>query len=357
MKILALHLPAFHQIPENDEWWGNGFTEWDNVKKGKPLFKGHIQPVEPLNGYYNLSERHAIKKQAEYAASKGIDGFIFYHYWFNGHKLFEKPVEDFLNDDKPEGFNYCFSWANETWARTWDGKDTDVLIKQEYGGRSDWIEHIKYLCRFFKDEHYLKKKNKPVLFIYSSKQMTCLEEMLHVWNVYLKENGFEELYVVETMRPNNEVPSKMANAVFEFEPMYSIRYDINKIDLARRYFCKLFKRVDFQSYTKIWKRILERNRIYNNLPIYRSCFVSWDNSPRKGRKNNIILKGANPSLFGKYFKRLLFSQRNCLSDDYLIINSWNEWGEGANLEPSKQYGEEYLNELFLTKKEYEESKK
>ncbi|MDF2588869.1 MAG: putative glycosyltransferase [Anaerocolumna sp.] len=357
MKILALHLPAFHQVPENDVWWGEGFTEWDNVKKGKPLFKGHIQPVEPLNGYYDLSEKHAIRDQAFYASSKGIDGFVFYHYWFNGHQIFEKPLINFLNDEKPENFSYCFSWANETWARTWDGKDTDVLIKQEYGKKEDWLKHIKYLSKFFGDKHYIKENGKPVLFLYSSNHVECLKEMLDCWNDYLRSVGIKEIYLIETMRPHNSTPTSNADAVFEFEPMYSIRYDVSFPELVKRYICTKLKMIDFQSYNRIWNKIINRKNTYNNLPILRSCFVSWDNSPRKGKYNSIILKDSSPKQFGKYLKRLLASQRKDASNDYIIINAWNEWGEGANLEPSKQYGEEYLNELINAKKCYDDRRK
>jgi lipopolysaccharide biosynthesis protein len=352
MKILALYLPAFHQIPENDKWWGKGFTEWDNVKKGRPLFVGHIQPLIPLHGYYDLSEEHAIQKQAEYAYIRGIDGFVFYHYWFCGHQLFEKPVDNFLKDKKPNGFTYCLDWANETWARTWDGKDTEVLIKQEYGGKEDWLKHIEYLSTFFMDSSYLRIDDRPVFIIYSSSHVKCLGEMIACWNDYLSSIGLNKIYIIETMRPNNATPSKYADAVFEFEPMYSIRYDENVFNLIKRYLCKKTNRIDFQSYSNVWGKIIHRKIEYGSLPIFKSCFVSWDNSPRKGKKNSIILKGSTPDVFGKYFKQLLYSSRINANDDLVIINSWNEWGEGANLEPSVQYGESYITKLKQVKDEY-----
>src|ERR1700733_12829635 len=139
IKIVALYLPQFHEIPENNEWWGNGFTEWVNTKNSKPLFKGHYQPREPLNdNYYNLLDANTIAWQASLAKSYGLYGFCFYHYWFDGKKLLEKPAEILLNNTGID-LNYCFSWANESWVRSWDGRGKDVLMQQNYGGSSDWL--------------------------------------------------------------------------------------------------------------------------------------------------------------------------------------------------------------------------
>ena len=352
MKIMALHLPAFHRIPENDAWWGDGFTEWDNVRKGRPLFPGHVQPRTPLHGYYDLSSPQAVLKQAEYAQSKGIDGFIFYHYWFQGHQLFEKPVEEFLREQKPEGFTYCLNWANETWARTWEGNEKDVLIRQEYGDRRDWLDHISYLAEFFRDPHSLKKDGRPVLFLYSGMQVPCLRKMVDVWNAYLEKIGLAHIYLIEALRPKNPDPTPEADGVFEFEPMYSIRYDVGTLALARRYLCKRLHLIDFEDYDKIWQRILKRKKSYGGLPVFSSAFVSWDNSPRKGKRGSIIVKNASPEKFGTDLYRLMRETRPGGANDLLIINSWNEWGEGANLEPSEEFGEAYLNALLSAKKRY-----
>lgn len=354
MKILALHLPAFHEIPENNEWWGKGFTEWDNVKKGKPLYKGHIQPQIPLmNNYYDLSKSSVIDNQAKMARKYGVDGFVFYHYWFSGKKIFEKPVENLLNDDSIN-IDYCLCWANETWSRTWEGKNSEVLIKQDYGSEDDWIEHIKYLYAFFCDKRYIKVNGHPVLFIYSMNQYNRFNEMIKIWNDYLEKQGCKAIHLIEFMRAkNNEVACKYSKAVIEFEPLYSIRYDVSFFRKVKRYLCKVFKMIDFQNYDKIWEKIISRKRVYDNRIIYKSCFTAWDNSPRKGKKNSIIIKGAKPAKFGDYFYRLLESKRRESSNEIVIINAWNEWGEGAILEPTENDGFGYLEALKSARLKYE----
>lgn len=353
MKVLAINLPAFHQIPENDEWWGVGFTEWDNVKKGKPLYKNHIQPQIPLNNnYYDLSNIETIKWEADLAKKYGVDGFIYYHYWFTGHKLFEKPVE-LLKDNPSIDIEYCLCWANETWCRTWEGSNKEVLISQNYGDEDDWLEHIKYLAEFFKDERYIKINGEPVLYIYSMNQFEKFDNMISLWNEYLHSIGMKELHLVEYIRAKNNVAAcKYSKAVIEFEPLYSIRYDISFIRKCKRYLCKKFKLIDFQNYDMVWKKIISRKREYPNKIIYKSCFCSWDNSPRKGRKNSIILKGSNATKFGNYFYKLLDSKRKNASNDMVIINAWNEWGEGAMLEPTVNDEYSYLEELKKAKDNY-----
>ena len=190
-KVLALHLPQYHRIPENDRWWGEGFTDWVNVRKAKPLFQGHEQPVVPLNNnYYDLSDTAAIRWQAQLAKQYGVYGFCYYHYWFSGRKLLEKPCE-LLLDHKDIDIKYCFCWANESWARTWDGKEHDVLMKQVYGGREDWTAHFDYLLPFFQDERYIRIDNKPVIFIYSCHRIADFDDVVAWWDELARENGFD----------------------------------------------------------------------------------------------------------------------------------------------------------------------
>lgn len=346
MKILALHLPAFHRIPENDEWRGDGFTEWDNVKKGKPLYKNHIQPLVPLNNnYYDLTHIDVLKRQFSIANEFGVDGFVFYHYWFKGHKLFEKPLENLLKEKNIKS-EYCLCWANETWSRTWEGNNRDILIKQDYGTYDDWINHIKYLFNFFKDDRYIKINGHPVLFVYSVNQIPDCDKMFKARNTYLNNLGLNDIYLIEFLRAKNSKPASVCSkGVIEFEPMYTIRYDLSIFEKGKRFICKKAGLIDFQNYDKVWKKILKRKKYYPSKILFKSCFVAWDNSPRKGKKNSIILKGATPQKFGKYFLRLLESRRKGASNDIVIINAWNEWGEGAILEPTKQFGYSYLNEL------------
>jgi len=346
MKVLAIHLPAFHQIPENDEWWGEGFTEWDNVKSGTPFFKGHYQPIKPIDDYYyDLSKMEDIESQFRIANEYGVHGFIFYHYWFgDGRMLFERPVEMILNNKNIKG-NFCFCWANATWITTWHGMDPKTLIEQKYGREEEWEKHLNYFLPIFSDNRYIKKDGKPMLYIYNPSQIPHYDEMLEYWNGRLKEEGFNGIYIVEYISSHNRVlHSEKSDAVMEFEPLYTTFFDISKFNLAKRFICKKLKRVDYQSYDKLWRYKLKRTRTYGGKTIQKSCFVGWDNSARKGR-NSMIVKGNTPEKFGKYFKALIDSSRTDADDEFIVINAWNEWSEGAYLEPDSKHGYRYLEQI------------
>ena len=346
MKFLALNLPAFHQIPENDEWWGKGFTEWDNVRSGKPLFKGHDQPIEPLNSnYYDLSKKDDILKQIKIAKEYDLYGFIYYHYWFGeGKQIFEKPVE-ILRDEITENFNYCFCWANDTWITTWHGLEPRTLIEQRYPGESDWKEHYDYFVHFFKDYRYIKFNNKPVIFIYQPNKIVRYDEMVNYWNNRAKLDGFDGVYCIEFISSKNKsLYSDVSDAVTEFEPLYTTYFDISKVNLLKRFLCKKFNHIDFQDYNYLWKLNIKRNRTYSGKPIFRGCFSGWDNSARKG-KNSMIVKNCTPENFGINMEKMIKKRRESTVDDYIIINAWNEWSEGAILEPSTKNKYGYLEEI------------
>ena len=343
INVLAIHLPAFHRIPENDEWWGEGFTEWDNVRSGKPLYKGHWQPIVPLNGYYyDLSKDEDIERQFTLAKEYGVYGFIFYHYWFNPNKmLFERPIEKILANKNIDG-HFCLCWANETWITTWHGREPKTLIKQDYGDKKEWEQHLQYFLPIFRDIRYIKKDNKPMLYIYNASKIPNYGAMIDYWDSRLKEEGFKGIYIVEYISSKNrELCSECTSAVMEFEPLYTTFFDISKANLFKRFLCKKLKRVDYQSYDKLWKYKLKRKRTYRGKPIQRSCFVNWDNSARKG-KNSMIVKGATPQKFGYYLDQLVKSNRRDLDDEFLVVNAWNEWSEGAYLEPDEKNGFAYL---------------
>lgn len=351
MKILAMHLPQYHSIPENDEWWGKGFTDWDNVKKAKPLYEGHQQPIVPLNeNYYDMTDIKTLKSQAELSKKYGVYGFCYYHYWFNKKMLLEKPCEILLNN--PEiNQKYCFCWANETWARTWDGKDTDILIKQEFGGVEDWDAHITYLIKFFKDERYIKIDGRPVMFFYSCIRINQFNEMINYWNHKLEENGIKSIYVVEFVNSfNNGKNNINSDVLVEFEPHCACRYTISNFIKFKRLFCKKFGLTDFLSYDYVWKKIINNKEKYGGKKLWRSAFVSFDNSPRKGKKG-MIIQGSTPEKFLKYILELAENTNRNFDNEFMVINAWNEWAEGAVLEPTtiNQYG--YLNAIkTLTEK-------
>lgn len=346
MKTLAINLPAYHEIPENDEWWGKGFTEWDNVRGGKPLYKGHYQPVVPLNkNYYNLSKKEDILAQIKLAKEYNIYGFVYYHYWFgNGKMLFQKPLE-ILRDEIDEDFHYCLCWANDTWITTWHGLEPKTLIEQLYPGLEDWKKHFEYLASYFGDNRYIKIDGKPVLFIYQPHKIPNYDDMIDYWNDAAIEKGFNGIYVVEYISSKcRDLYSMKSSAVFEFEPQYTMFFDISKINLFKRFISKKLKNTDFQSYDFLWKCINSRMRVYSGKTIFKGCCVGWDNSPRKG-KESMIIRGKSPEKFKKYFKEFVNYQRRDATDEYCVINAWNEWSEGAYLEPDEKDQYAYLEAI------------
>lgn len=351
MKILALYLPAFHQVKINDEVWGEGFTEWDNVKNGVKLYKGHNQPLIPYNNnYYDLSKKESIEEQITIANNYLVDGFIFYHYWFgNDEQALEKPAE-ILRDEIDKKIDYCFCWANQSWFTTWHGKSSEVIVEQDYGNEDEWIKHIEYMITFFKDERYIKIDNRPVLYIYNMSDIACIDSMLEVWNKVLNKNNLGNIYIVEFISSKNKRLSyNGTDAVVEFEPLYTTFFDISKLNLFKRFICKKLGLIDFQSYDYLWKKIINRKRIYDGKTIQKGCFVGWDNSARKG-KNSMIVEGCTPQKFGYYLHKLISNNRRDSTNEFIVINAWNEWSEGAMLEPTNDMAFSYLDEIKKIKK-------
>jgi lipopolysaccharide biosynthesis protein len=194
MKIIAFYLPQFHEIPENNAWWGEGFTEWTNVKKAQPLYRGHYQPRIPLGqNYYDLCRIETLVWQTNIARNYGISGFCFYHYWFNGKLLLEKPIELYLNHSECE-LPFCLCWANESWTNGWVSENNDVIMPQTYGGESEWESHFLYLLKYFKDPRYITKDGKPLLVIYKPQEITNLPLMLDYYQKRALEHGFEGIH-------------------------------------------------------------------------------------------------------------------------------------------------------------------
>lgn len=346
MRVWALNLPQFYETEENNKWWGKGFTEWSSVRKAVPLYPGHIQPIHPYNDYYyDLSKKESIKWQADIANKYGVEAFVYYHYWYSGKHLLEKPCEILLQS--PDiNIKYCFCWANHSWTRAWDGKDHEILMKQEYGEKDEWEAHFQYLLPFFMDKRYVKIDNKPVFFIYNTSAITNAYDRIKYLNERLIEEGFSGLYVVENINQFNRKPSvSLSQAVFEDEPSYCCRYKISILNKAKRFLCKKFKITDYQNYDELWNLIIKKRETYDGRRIFLGGFPCWDNSPRKG-KNSRIIKGSTPEKFNEYLKKLKEAEKKRRdSSGILVINAWNEWGEGAILEPTKEHGFAYLEAI------------
>lgn len=359
MKILCMYLPQFHTFPENDEWWGKGYTEWVAVKRGKPLYKGHVQPKVPEGGnYYDLDKDGAatLKHQAELAKNYGIYGFSLYQYYFKGHTLMEKPLETLLSHPEID-LNYCLCWANETWTRTWYGLNDQILIEQTYGDEKDWKEHFDYMLRFFKDPRYIKVDNKPVYQIYKTFDIPCFKEMAECFNRWAKEEGFNGVYFISGKTAagseEREDCKEMIDGYYYFEPGYSLKFGLSKfkkllynISVAER---SLINRLRPEGKRKlertvnadwIYKAITSRNYMENEFP---GLIPDWDNTPRRSYKG-LVYKGTSPEKFAKALS-VLRDRVNGRKADFVYINAWNEWGEGAFLEPDEYRKYTYLEKI------------
>ncbi len=346
-KILALYLPQFHETPENNEWWGKGFTEWTNTKKAGKLFSGHYQPRTPLNNnYYDLSDPAVMEEHAETARNYGIYGFCYYHYWFNGTQMLHKPLLQMLENHKVN-IPFCLSWANDSWNKAWDGEERQILIQQEYGEKENWQQHLDYLLPFFKDPRYIRENNKPVFFIYRAIGFARMEEMISFWNETLQSEGFDGIHIVETLNSFQQEPfCKNSSAVFTFEPMLTLRKSISLENKIRGKINNMFGTQILlkDSYDRVWKEVINNaGKTYGDKKVYRGAFVDWDNSPRKANRG-LVLTGAGPEKFGKYFSQLLQIATKDHSD-YLVVNAWNEWAEGCYLEADEKFRFAYLEQI------------
>lgn len=368
MKTIAFYLPQFHQIPENDKWWGEGFTEWVNVKKAKPLFKGHYQPRIPLNNnYYDLSDVSNIRWQAKIAKDHGIYGFCLYHYWFNGKLLLEKPIH-LLRDNKDIDINYCLCWANENWNNGWVSDRANILIANNFNDKEDWKKHIDYFLSFFSDSRYIKIDGKPLLVIYYPSIIGPLNEMLSFWENEAIKNGYEGITFV-FQHPYFYLDPKANKSIFnygiEFQPTLSMlkldKVNVRKQNLKIKLtsflqkYLKLYIHLKKRELVKydydiLWEQILSSTPDSNMFP---GAFVDWDNTPRKGKRGSLVL-GSTPEKFLKYFEQLVIKARSVYNKDYIFIFAWNEWAEGGYLEPDEknQYG--YLEAIYNVLVKYHE---
>lgn len=361
MKIIPFYLPQFHEIPENNEFWGEGFTEWTNVKNAKPQFEGHKQPNYPYNNnFYNLLDIDVMKWQAKLAKEYGVYGMCIYHYWIEGRKLLEKPLENLLAN-KDVDMKYCISWANHSWTDSWVGT-RKTLIAQTYGGKEDWDNHFDYLLDFFKDERYIKANDKPLLLIFNPEDIPNLNEMLDYWQKRAKESGLKGISFAYQnyyygMKKNCD-ESRFDFGV-EHQPAYAFAdYRAGWVRYVREYGYKFlsfiqtkfhFKinmnkmtRLERMDYSKLWQCILERKpKNDKRIP---GAFTNWDNTPRKG-SNGLVVEGGSPELFEKFMTEQIKRAKDVYHKDMLFVAAWNEWAEGSMLEPDTNDGYGYLEAL------------
>lgn len=357
VKLLAFHLPQFHCIPENDEWWGKGFTEWTNVRRGKKLYMGHEQPKVPLdNNYYDLSNPDELLRQCELAKKYGIYGFCFYHYYMgHGKVLLDKPLQNMLKDERCD-LPFCFAWANQSFERTWYRKDNsrEMLLEQYYGDETEWKRHFEYLLPFFKDPRYIRIDNEPVFLIYMWNDIKMIRQMSRLWDELAKEHGMSGIYLVAM--DAWQVVRKLKRpykAIVEFEPI-RVWGDLNILDLYRR-----VKRTRYAqnneysdnglknyyiankivSYSRA-NRYIENRKPIQGIKTFLGAFPGWDNTARKD-ESGAVFHGNTPHKFQKCLEEQI-KRSNQMGSEFLFINAWNEWSEGAYLEPDEKHGYAYL---------------
>ncbi|MFZ2900368.1 MAG: glycoside hydrolase family 99-like domain-containing protein [Saprospiraceae bacterium] len=348
IRPIAFFLPQYHPIPENDEWWGKGFTEWRNVVKTKPLFKGHYQPHLPADlGFYDLRLPETRIVQANLAKEYGIHGFCYYHYWFNGKRLLERPFEEVLNSGEPD-FPFCLCWANESWTRRWDGQEKEILAKQIYSQEDD-LKHIRYLAKAFSDPRYIRIEGKPLFLVYRASALPDAKKTTDIWREEANRLGIGEIFLcrVESFPSEHSSPSDLGfDASVEFQPdwanlplplQWGRRWSyLRKVGLVN----KAYGDNRIYYYADLVSRMTQKP-----IPSYLRfpCVTpSWDNTARR-KQGAVIFKGSTPELYGQWLEHAVQMAKKLPSAQrFVFINAWNEWAEGNHLEPCQRWGVSYL---------------
>lgn len=347
-RVVAFHLPQFHPIPENDQWWGKGFTEWTNVVKARPRFPWHYQPHLPADlGFYDLRLPEARIAQADLAREYGIGGFCYYHYWFNGQRLLERPVNEILSSGSPD-FPFCLCWANGSWTRTWVGTDRDVLIEQEYSPADDRA-HVKWLAKVWEDDRYIRVGGRPLFLIYWASNLPEPEKTVDRLRTEARNAGVGELFLCHVEAQPTEYGQMRRwgfDASVEFQPDWGRLGE----PVGRDCLTKLARRLPgfdtpyfydkVYDYAEVVQRMLHKPEPeYLRFP----CVTPmWDNSARR-KTMATILRGSTPELYELWLKKRLRSIAERPADNQIVfINAWNEWAEGSHLEPCQRWGRQYL---------------
>lgn len=346
-RVIAFYLPQFHPIPENDEWWGKGFTEWTNVAKAKKYYPGHYQPRIPADlGFYDLRVPEVREQQAELAKYAGIDGFCYWHYWFDNDKqLLDRPFNEVLQSGKPD-FPFCFAWANESWyAKLWD-KDTKkdkLLIEQTYKGEEQYKKHFFDVLPAFKDKRYIKIDGKPVFVIYNPLVDNHIANFISTWRKLAEENGLPGIYFVGHCISNRKNIKRYQELDLDSINTCSITDFMDHLFFIKRVFYYLWVHIFNRPYVFRFSKVCHSffDKDMDCAPnICPSIITGWDHTPRSGAKG-LIIEGETPELFKDYAKTVIENAKG----PFIFVKSWNEWAEGNYLEPDLKWGRAYLNVL------------
>ena len=350
-RIIAFYLPQYHPIPENDEWWGNGFTEWRNVAKARPLYFGHIQPHIPADlGFYDLRVPETRMAQAEMARSYGVEAFCYWHYWFAGRQLLERPFNEVLASGEPD-FPFCLGWANQSWSGIWHGAPDHILVEQTYPGLTDYKEHFNALLPAFTDHRYIKVENKPLFVVYRPFDIPNRWEFTDCWRKLAEKAGLPGIYFVGQSDANWNPESDGFDASFNGRLRTTAMFQ-NKLSrgIDRLLECTIRQ---LRNAIQPWPLIIKYSDVVrdafrlenNDINRYPVVIPNWDNTPRCGTRG-IVFHGSNPQLFGSYLHNAIdqVSSRDP-ERRIIILKSWNEWAEGNYMEPDLVYGKQYLEVL------------
>lgn len=362
-RVLAFYLPQYHPIPENDEWWGKGFTEWTNVAKAKPLFRGHYQPKVPTElGFYDLRMTEVREEQAEMAKDAGIEGFVYWHYWFgNGKRLLDRPFNEVLSSGKPD-YPFALAWANTSWVNaTWKNEfsrkeGARIIVEQLYPGIEDYVNHFYELLPAFKDHRYICVDGCPIFIIYVPEE-PAIRDFIQTWRQLAIKEGLKGIHFVAVGRmgslkkrinPKEKIESLLSMG---FDAVHTLSHTHAEIECSRLknyYHALIGKIAGVYSVSKIKQRdinnhlYIEEDKLEN---VYPMLFPNWDCSPRRGREC-IIYTESTPEVFAEQIERVKRLVENKKPEHRIIfLKSWNEWGEGNYVEPDIKYGRGYLDVL------------
>ena len=373
-RLIAFYLPQFHPIPENDLWWGKGFTEWTNVAKAKPLFRNHYQPRVPADlGFYDLRLPEARAAQAALAQSAGIEGFCYWHYWFGGKRLLERPFDEVVRSGEPD-FPFCLAWANQTWTGIWHGSPKRVLIEQTYPGREDYRRHFYALLEAFQDRRYIRYHGKPVFVIFNPTELPDANDLIELWQSLANENGLPGIHFVahvatvcqafdyrgkgfdasiasdafaismlnswqrsisfyRAKNPDNSLLKTLIQWPFVLQRALSLKIET--------YLCRWLSRPEVIEYSEAMLHFLKNAT--SSSDTYPCAVPNWDHSPRTGTRARIFNNSA-PALFRRHLQETLRLVDDRPFDDRIVfVKSWNEWAEGNHLEPDLRFGHQYLD--------------
>lgn len=340
-RVIAFHLPQFHPIPENDEWWGRGFTEWTNVAKALPLFPGHKQPLLPGDlGFYDLRLPEAHHSQAELARDFGLEGFCYWHYWFAGRRLLERPVETMMTEGVDVKF--ALSWANQTWSGIWHGAPNRILMEQSYPGVDDYKAHFHSLLRFFQDERYIRVEGKPLFCVYRPKDIPDTDVFIETWQKLARENGLDGIFFVALrfQRESKTAELEHYDAITTLRPTF--RDHVLPATLRRFLNNKQYRLLP---HIHSYDRAIEAAFGDDYEDTFPCVSAGWDNTPRSGRGGHVYL-GTTPKKFGRHLRDAVATLKNEPAERRIVfVRSWNEWAEGNVLEPCRQHGQGYLEQI------------